>query len=205
MTKLIGIPGSNYSKSTNKKLLEYMQSQFFYKVDIEIVEIDKLPLIDTMIGQEIPEEVTTIANKIKESDGVIIAAPEYDHTPTAALLNLLSWMSYKAHPLSYKPVLLLGASYGRLGASRAQTVLRQILNAPELNAIVYSRAFLLGYSAKAFDDWGDLRGRDKIQELETLFDEFLTFIEAVNLSNQSHLINIHEFDNFEWNDLGGNQ
>lgn len=205
MTKLIGISGSNYSKSTNKKLLEYLQSQFFYKVDIEIVEIDKLPFLDTMLGQEIPEEIKTISNKIKEADGVIIAAPEYDHTPTAALLNFLSWMSYKDHPLSYKPVLLLGASYGRLGASRAQTVLRQILNAPELNAIVYSRGFLLGYSMKAFDDWGDLRGRDKIQELENLFDEYLKFIEAINLSNQSHLINIHEFDNFEWNDLGGNQ
>ncbi|MGY3776673.1 NADPH-dependent FMN reductase [Helcococcus sueciensis] len=205
MTKLIGICGSNYSQSTNKKLLEYMQSQFFYKVDIEILEIDKLPLMDELVGKETPKEVLQIAEKITEADGVIIAAPEYDHTPTAALLNLLSWMSYKIHPLDHKPVLLLGVSYGRLGASRAQTVLRQILNSPEINANVYSRAYLLGYSKKAFDDWGDLKGRDKILELENLFDEFLVFTESIKHLDKSNLINIHDFDNFNWNDLGGDQ
>lgn len=205
MTKLVGISGSNYSKSTNKKLLEYMQSQFFYKVDIDIIEIDELPLIDNLLGQPVPDVVKNIKDKIDSADGIILAAPEYDHTPTAALLNFLSWMSYKIHPLEHKPILLLGASYGRLGASRAQSTLRQILNAPELNAIVYSKGFLLGYSKKSFDNWGDLKGREKIQELENLFDEFLKFVEDVNHSNQSDLINIHEFDNFKWDDLGGDK
>lgn len=201
MTKLAAIVGSNYSKSTNRKLLEYIQSQFFFKVDVDIIEIDKVPFFDLHAEYTMPDIIKEINEKIEKSDGVIIASPEYDHTPTASLLNIISWLSYKIHPLSGKAVLLVGASYGVLGSSRAQAVLRQVLASPEVDAQVFPKGFLLPYSMKAFDDWGDLRGREKIQELENTFDEFLKFVEIINDSREKNLISIHEFDNFKWDKL----
>ncbi|MFM1534178.1 NAD(P)H-dependent oxidoreductase [Helcococcus ovis] len=201
MIKLVGIIGTNNQNSTNRKLLEYIQTQFFYKVDVELIEIKDVPLIGTIKGDEIPEIVMNISNKIEKSDGVIIATPEYDHSPTASLLNLLSWLSYKIHPLYKKPVMIVGASYGALGSSRAQYMLRQILKSPELEANVLSSEYLLPYSKKAFDDMGDLRGRDKIREMENIFDEFLAFVDFVNKSNAENLINIHDFDNFKWDSI----
>lgn len=82
-----------------------------------------------------PESALEIAKKIDEADGVIIGTPEYDHSIPAVLMNALAWLSYGVFPLSNKPVMITGASYGTLGASRAQLQLRQILNAPEIKAM----------------------------------------------------------------------
>lgn len=201
MARLVGLVGTNYSKSTNRKLLEYMQSQFFFKIDIDIVEIDKLPIFDVHADYQMPEALVEINKKIEEADGVIIATAEYDHMPPAALLNAIAWLSYKIHPLSGKPVLIIGASHGGLGSSRAQGFLRQILSSPEVDAQVFPKGFLLAYSTMAFDDWGDLKGREKIQEMENLFDEFLNFTNIIKKSKNDKLINIHEFDNFKWDKI----
>lgn len=200
MKKIVGILGTNSKISTNRMLLEYIQAQFFYKVDVDIIEIKNVPLMD-YAGDDTPEIVLNIAKKIDEADGVVIATPEYDHSPTASLINLLNWLSYKIHPLNKKPVMIVGASHGTLGSQRAQTLLRQILSAPEINARVLSDHFLLGYSKNAFDEIGDLRSRDKIMEMEKTFDEFLEFIDVIEKSN-TDLINIHEFDNFKWDHIG---
>ena len=70
------------------------------------------------------------------ADGVIIATPEHNHTVTAGLKSLLEWLSFKIHPLENKPVMIVGASYYDQGTSRAQLHLRQILDAPGVNALV---------------------------------------------------------------------
>ena len=69
----------------------------------------------------------------------------------AALSNALAWLSYDVYPFIDKPVMIVGAAYGTLGTSRAQTHLHQILNAPELRArIIPSSDFLLSHSLQAF-------------------------------------------------------
>lgn len=201
MTKLVGIVGTNSKESTNRKLLEYIQAAFFYKSDLDLIEIKDVPLIDYREGNDVPEVVQKIADQIEEADGVIIATPEYDHSPTASLINLLAWFSYRIHPLSHKPVMIVGASHGSLGSSRAQQVLRQMLKAPEVNAQVLGSEFLLGNSKNAFDDMGDLKNRDKIHEMENIFDEFLIFTKMINEMNKDNLISVHEFDNFRWDEI----
>jgi len=201
MTKLVGIVGTNSKESTNRQLLEYIQAAFFYKADLELIEIKDVPLIDYREGNSIPEVVQKISNQIEAADGVIIATPEYDHSPTASLINLLAWFSYKIHPLSRKPVMIVGASHGTLGSSRAQQILRQILKTPEVNAQVLGSEFLLGNSKNAFDDMGDLNSREKIHEMENIFDEFIIFTKMINEINKDNLINIHEFDNFKWDEI----
>ena len=201
MTKFAAIVGTNNPKSTNKKLLEYLQSQFFYIADIEILEIDDLPVFDVHSDYKMPDSVAKIKKVIDESDGVIIAAAEYDHMPTAALLNAISWLSYKIHPLSGRPVLITGASYGNLGTSRSQGALRTILVSPEVDAQVFYKTYQLGNSLQAFDDWGDLRSSEKTQEMEEIFQEFLRFAEMINKSREENLINIHNFDNFKWDKI----
>lgn len=196
MKKIIGIVGTNSKVSTNRMLLEYIQTQFFYKVDLEIVEIKDVPLWDYTDGT-IPEIIKNIAEKIDKSDAVIIATPEYDHAPTSSLINFLAWISNDLKPLNKKPVMIVGASYGTLGSQRAQTILRQVLSAPEINARVLSDHFLLGHSKNAFDDIGDLKSRDKIMEMENIFDEFLDFMDIIN-SSKSDLINTHAFEQDKW-------
>ena len=70
---------------------------------------------------------------------------------------------------------------GSLGSSRAQAHLKQILDAPEIKArIMPSAEFLLGHSGQAFDDEGQLTNSEKVAELETIFAEFIQFVEITN-------------------------
>lgn len=182
--KLIGIVGTNSAESTNRKLLQYMQSHLADKAEIELVEVKDIPVFNKPADKKVPEKVTEIATKIETAEGVIIATPEYDHSIPAALMNALAWLSYGISPLLNKPVMITGASYGKLGSSRAQAQLRQILDAPELKASVMPGSeFLLAHSLQAFDEAGNLIDLETVQKLDALFDDFRIFVKP-ELSNQ---------------------
>ncbi|MGE9833837.1 NADPH-dependent FMN reductase [Streptococcus orisratti] len=199
--KLIAIVGTNSTKSTNRQLLQYMQTHFADKADIELVEIKDLPVFNKPADKKIPELALETADKINAADGVIIGTPEYDHSIPAVLMNALAWLSYGIFPLLNKPVMITGASYGTLGSSRAQLQLRQILNAPEIKANVLPDEFLLSHSLQAFDRQGNLVDLDTIQKLEAIFDDFRLFVKITGkLSNAQELLH-KEAENFDWESL----
>ena len=99
--------------------------------------------------------IQNMNRKILQADGVIIATPEHNHTIPAGLKSVLEWLSFKIHPLENKPVMIVGCSYYDR-TSRAQLHLRQILDAPGVNAIVMRKRVLLGKAKEAFDENGNL-------------------------------------------------
>lgn len=153
-----------------------MQKHFSSEAEIELYEIKDLPVFMEPEDSQVPEKVEELSNKILNADGVIIATPEYDHAIPAVLKSALEWISYTSQALTDKPVLIVGASHGTLGSSRAQAHLRQILDSPELAArIMPSSEFLLGKSQGAFDGGGNLIYPDKVSELDEIFREFVLF------------------------------
>ncbi|MDO5078033.1 MAG: NADPH-dependent FMN reductase [Streptococcus minor] len=199
--KLIGIVGTNSVKSTNRQLLQYMQSHFADKADIELVEIKDLPIFNKPANRVLPEIVQNLVVKLEDADGVIIGTPEYDHSIPAVLMNALAWVSYGVYPLLNKPVMITGASYGTLGSSRAQLQLRQILNAPELKATVLPDEFLLSHSLQAFNEAGELNDIETSQKLDAIFDDFRLFVKMTEkLSNAKALLK-KEAENFDWANL----
>ncbi|HEM4257859.1 hypothetical protein HO421_07865 [Streptococcus suis] len=44
--KLLGLVGTNSARSTNRKLLQYIEQHFADKADIELVEIKELPIFN---------------------------------------------------------------------------------------------------------------------------------------------------------------
>lgn len=205
--KLIGIVGTNSNQSTNRMLLQFIQKSFSEKADIEICEIKDLPAFNEPEDHTAPSEVKKLSDKIEEADGVLISTPEYDHTIPAALKSVLEWLSYTTRPLIDKPVMVVGASHGSLGSSRAQAHLRQILDAPELKArIMPSAEFLLGNSLAAFDESGNMISEDKKQELTECFEEFLMFVKLTNQLLEEHDFTTSKKKKFTWEQAadGGN-
>ncbi|HEM5313895.1 TPA: NAD(P)H-dependent oxidoreductase [Streptococcus suis] len=199
--KLLGLIGTNSARSTNRKLLQYIEQHFADKADIELVEIKELPIFNKPANRELPEIVKELVAKIETADGVIIGTPEYDHSIPAVLMNALAWVSYGVYPLLNKPVMITGASYGTLGSSRAQLQLRQILNAPELKATVLPDEFLLSHSLQAFDANGELIDLETSQKLDAIFDDFRLFVTMTGkLSNAKKLLQ-KEAENFDWENL----
>ena len=201
MTKFIALVGTNFQRSTNRRLLQYMQKHFADKAEIELVEIQDIPLFNKPADKQVPEIVKEIAAKIDAADGVIIGTPEYDHAIPAVLMSALAWLSYGIYPLLSKPVMITGASYGTLGSSRAQLQLRQILNSPEIKATVLPDEFLLSHSLQAFDQNGDLVDLDVIKKLDAIFDDFRIFVKVTEkLRNAQELLR-KDAEDFDWENL----
>ena len=176
--KLVAIVGTNSDRSTNRKLLKFMQKHFSDKADIEVLEIKQLPAFNEPENKLAPAEVQAFSEKILAADGVIISTPEYDHTIPAPLSSALEWIAYTSRALINKPTMIVGASLGLLGTSRAQAHLRQILDAPELKArVMPGTEFLLGHSEQVLDDDNHLNNPEKVAELEEHFSEFQNFVE----------------------------
>ena len=109
---------------------------------------------------------------------------EHNHSIPSALKSVLEWLSFNLHPFDGKPVMIVGASYDVQGSSRAQLHLRQILDAPGVNATVMpGNEFLLGRAHQAFDEQGNLKDQRTIDFLESCFRKFVRFTEVANLLN----------------------
>lgn len=178
--KLVGIVGSNAEVSYNRLLLKYIQKQFHTLFDLEIIEIKDIPMFNQSEDQTDSAPIQTMSRKIKNADGVIIATPEHNHTIPAGLKSVLEWLSFKIHPLENKPVMIVGASYYDQGSSRAQLHLRQILDAPGVNAMVMpGNEFLLGKVKEAFDENGDLKDTGTTKFLGSCLEKFMKFVNMV--------------------------
>ena len=179
--KLVGIVGSNAVGSYNRLLLQFIQKHFNKLIDLDIVEIDQVPLYNQSDDQTQSPVIQDIAKRIEASDGVIIATPEHNHTIPAALKSLIEWLSFKIHPFENKPVMIVGASYFSQGSSRAQLSLRQILDSPGVNAIVLpGNEFLLGNVKEAFDEENNLKDQGTINFLASCLEKFIRFIKVVS-------------------------
>lgn len=179
--KFLGIVGSTADISFNRILLKYMQRRFNDKFELQLVEIKDFPLFNQDIPLEEVPLVSAVARKIEAADGIIIATPEHNHTISAALKSFLEWMSSDVHPFDGKPVMIVGASYFAYGSSRAQLHLRQVLDAPGVNAVVLpGNEFLLGDVKKAFDDFNNLKDPGTVKFLETCLDNFNRFVKIIN-------------------------
>lgn len=180
--KIIGLVGNNNNISYNRTLLQFMASHFTDNVNIEICEIDAVPLFsEKMANEGTPEAVKRLSNAIEAADGVVIATPEYDHSIPACLKSVIEWLSYVSHPFNGKPVMIVGVSLGVQGTSFAQTQLREILNSPGINAQVLSgNQFMLGHAKQMFDS-GKLTDEKTIVFLEKCFESFTKFIQMNNL------------------------
>ncbi|WP_408612933.1 NADPH-dependent FMN reductase [Limosilactobacillus difficilis] len=175
---IVAIAGSSSPHSYNKRLLEFMQ-QHFADDDIRVISTRGLPMFSE--DDPLPESVKEIGEAIAAADAVIIAAAEYNHSLTSSLKSLLEWLSSDVHPLTGKPVFLIGASTHAQGGARAQIHLRDILLSPGVQAEVFQdEEFFLGDVRNAFDDQGNLMDEGTVKFLEKCYHEFLAYAKTVN-------------------------
>lgn len=177
--KLVGIVGSNSDQSYNRLLMKYIAVHNADLFDLEILDTKDIPLFNQSNDQTDSGPVQFMKRKIEQADGVIIATPEHNHTVPANLKSLIEWLSFKIHPLDNKPVLIIGASYYDQGSSRAQLHLRQIMEAPGVNAIVMpGNEFLLAEVKQAFDEQGEIKDPKTSEFLQVTLRKFVKFVQV---------------------------
>lgn len=185
--KFVGIVGSIAEQSYNKMLLAYIAKQYQELAEIEILDIKDVPIFNESDDQTETPVIQNLVKKIKAADGVILATPEHNHTTTAAMKNVLEWLSFKVHPFQDKPVLIVGASYFSQGSSRAQLSLRQILDSPGVNALVMpGNEFLLGNVKEAFDAQGDLKDQGTVDFLGSVLAKFCEWVQVLEVLSEKN-------------------
>lgn len=193
--KLVGIIGSNNERSYNRLLLQNIQATFAHLFEIELLEIDQVPLFNQSNDQTESESIQYLKRQIEEADGVIIATPEHNRTVPPALKSVIEWLSYKVHPFEDKPVLIVGASYFDQGTSRAQLHLKQMMESPGVGAYVFpGNEFLLGDAREAFDAKGLLKNPKTVGFLNEVLEKFVKYVRILNRVDEPSFTSITELE-----------
>ncbi|BCL81739.1 NAD(P)H-dependent FMN reductase [Ktedonobacteria bacterium brp13] len=167
--KILGIAGSLRKGSFNKAALRSAISLTPSNVTLETFDISSFPLFNQDDDNNPPEVIRQFKGKIRASDAILFATPEYNYSVPGVLKNAIDWASrpYGDNAWEGKPVAIMSASIGMLGGTRAQHHLRQtfvFLNVYPLN----SPEVIIPNAADKFDSAGNLTDqhtKEKIQEL----------------------------------------
>lgn len=127
--KLVGLAGSLRKQSFSRATLVGLQDNLPDKVSLDILDL-LLPLYnEDEDGAAALTQVTAFREAIGNSDGVVIATPEYNHGIPGVLKNALDWASrpYGKSCLVNKPALVISISPAFTGGVRAHAQVNETL------------------------------------------------------------------------------
>ncbi len=149
--KIIGFAGSLRKGSYNRSLLRSAGQLLPQDTILEIFDLSDIPPFNQDLEANMPAKVNEFKSKIRESDALLIATPEYNYSVPGVLKNAIDYASrpYGDNPFDDKPVAIMSASVGMLGGARAQYHLRQMfvflnmhpINSPEVIVTSASNKF----------------------------------------------------------------
>ncbi|TDI57832.1 MAG: NADPH-dependent oxidoreductase [Alphaproteobacteria bacterium] len=130
---------------------------------------------DDEAANGVPENALKLKALFKESDGLIIATPEYNTSISGVLKNTIDWVSRPVDGEAFlecftnKAVGIVSGSLGPLGGMRAQAHLRQILSG--INMLVIPEHWGVGSANDdSFNEDGSLKdnmGQGMVQRVGT--------------------------------------
>lgn len=128
MIKIFAISGSLRNGSSNSAILKAASRLVPPGVEMVIYQdLDKLPHFNPDLEDAKIPHVIEFRNKLKSSNGILIASPEYAHGFPGVIKNALDWIVGSGE-LVGKPVMLLNASPR---AVHAQESLKEVMRAME--------------------------------------------------------------------------
>jgi len=153
--KIVGISGSLRRGSFSTALLKVLAEKSQPAIEIKIVTLEDIPLYNEDLDSE-PEIPAVAAFKriIAESDGVLIATPEYNHGIPGVLKNALDWASRPVFEscFKHKPVSIISSSLAFTGGVRAQYQLRETLISMQAHLVMGPEVVVGGIHTNLADD-----------------------------------------------------
>lgn len=188
MVKIIAFSGSSRSGSYNQTLVTAVAKNINSSAEIKVINLKdySMPLYsqDAEEHERFGKAALELKALFAESDGFMIASPEYNSSFTPLLKNMIDWVS---RPLDEndaacsafrdKTALLLSASPGALGGMRSLISLRMLLE--NIGVMVLPSQNALPGAHKAFDESGDFKDAKTAESFTTLGLAFVQFTEKL--------------------------
>ncbi|MGO6850791.1 NAD(P)H-dependent oxidoreductase [Rhizobium leguminosarum] len=110
--RILAISGSARLNSTNTAMLRAIRTIAPSDIEVSIFDgVGRLPVFSPDLeGESLPEAVRDFIDVVAQSDGVIIASPEYVRSIPGGLKNAIDWL-VSGDEIVHKPIALLHASH----------------------------------------------------------------------------------------------
>lgn len=175
--KILGFSGSLKAGSLNTRLVAnaLMGANAAGAETRQILLRDyPLPVFDEDLEarEGLPDNARKLKELMKAHHGFLLACPEYNSSITAALKNMIDWVSRPApgeRPLECfggKVCALMAASPGALGGLRGLVTVRSILG--NIGVIVMPDQVAVPQAHQAFDGDGKLKDAEQQKRIENL-------------------------------------
>ena len=185
--RILGIAGSLRRQSYNRGALRAAQELAPDDAEIEIFELDGIPIYNQDDEQDPPARVVELKERLRAADALLIVTPEYNYSVPGVLKNAIDWASrpYGDNAWTGKPAAIMGASVGNIATARAQYHLRQIfvflnvfpLNQPEV---------MIGNAAARFDADGNLTDEDTREHIRRQLVNLVTWTRQLQQPQAPH-------------------
>ena len=184
--KILAFAGSQRIGSFNKKLVK-IAAAAARAAGAEVTFLDlrdlELPLFDQDLeaASGLPDGAKKFKALLGESDGFLIASPEYNGGFTPLLKNAIDWATRpettdEPSLIAFrgKSAALLAASPGALGGMRALVHLRSLLG--NIGVLVLPDQVTLSTAYDAFNDEDELKDITKAQQVAQFAESFVNFL-----------------------------
>jgi NAD(P)H-dependent FMN reductase len=154
--RITGICGSlSENGATRKALTTALAGASEYNAETSLLELRDLDLVfyGSVSSDDYPPDVIRLRNTLKESQGIILATPEYHGTLSGVLKNMLDLMSIE--DFETKIVGLVGVAGGHVGAINSLNTMKTICR--NLHCWVLPQEVSIASSAQAFDNDGNAK------------------------------------------------
>jgi chromate reductase, NAD(P)H dehydrogenase (quinone) len=118
---LLGMSGSLRVGSYSNAILETLREKFAGRAELQLYDLAPIPLYNQDFeGDKRPPTVKKLLADIAEADGLVMCAPEFNHSIPGVLKNAIDWASRPSFQsvLAYKHVAIMATSRGPLGGAR---------------------------------------------------------------------------------------
>jgi chromate reductase len=178
--KILGFAGSLRKGSFNKALLHVAVELAPENAEIEIFDLEGIPLFNQDFERNPPEKVRDFKSRIKAADAILIASPEYNYSVSGVLKNAIDWASrpYDDNAFEDKPVAVMSASIGMLGGARAQYHLRQTFVTLGMYPINYPEV-MVAYAREKIDENGKVKDKQTIEMIQQLVEALVDWTERL--------------------------
>src|SRR5579863_10645105 len=149
--RLLGMSGSLRTGSYSNAVIETLREKFAGRADLRLYDLAPIPLYNQDFeGDKRPPVVRQLLADIADADGLVLCAPEFNHSIPGVLKNAIDWASRPAFAsvLAYKPVAIMATSRGPLGGARCLEHMKVALDSCLSRVTLASEVIICGTESK---------------------------------------------------------